>query len=114
MKENSLEEVFSSMSKSVGILWIFKHIDFLLCCKSSLETITNITTTVYVYNRINLSLCCLPDAVFPLGRENSFIQHNYEVTSKQKQNIYGADFDFLCFLQFRKYMKVSKSTDHLW
>ena len=109
VKENSLEEVFSSMSKSVGILWIFKHIDFLLCCKSSLETITNITTTVYVYNRINLSLCCLPDAVFPLGRENSFIQHNYEVTSKQKQNIYGADFDFCVFYSLGstwKYRKV--------
>ena len=96
MKENSLEEVFSSMSKSVGILWIFKHIDFLLCCESSLETYQH-NNNSDVYNRINLSLCCLPDAVFPLGRENSFIQHNYEVTSKQKQNIYGADFDFCVF-----------------
>ena len=83
VNQNSLEAVFSPMNKTVSILRLFKHTDFLLCCESSLETITNITTTVYVYNRINLSLCCLPDAVFPLGRENSFIQHNYEVTSKQ-------------------------------
>lgn len=82
MNENSLEAVFSSMSKTVGILWIFKHIDFLLCCESSLETYQR-NNNRDVYNRINLSLCCSSDAVFSLGRQNSFIQHNYEVTSKQ-------------------------------
>lgn len=66
VNENSLEAVFSSMSKTVGILWIFKHIDFLLCCESSLETYQP-NNNSDVYNRINLSLCCLPDAVFSLG-----------------------------------------------
>ena len=38
-----------------------------------------------------------------------FFQHNYEVTSKQKQNIYGADFDFCVFYSLGstwKYRKV--------
>ena len=85
MNENSLEAVFSSMNKTVGILWIFKHIDFLLCCESSLETYQPDNNSD-VYNRMNLSLCCicLPDAVFSLGRQNSFVQHNYEVTGRQK------------------------------
>ena len=52
MNENSLEAVFSSMSKSVGILWIFKHIDSLLCCESSLETYQPDNNSD-VYNRMN-------------------------------------------------------------
>lgn len=89
MNENSLEAVFSSMSKTVGILWIFKHIDFLLCCESSLETYQPDNNSD-VYNRMNLSLCCicLPDAVFSLGRQNSFVQHNYEVTGRQKNKTF--------------------------
>lgn len=109
MNENSLEAVFSSMSKIVGILWILKHIDFLLCGESSLETYQHYNNSD-VYNRINLSLCCLPDAVFSLGRQNSFIQHNYEVTGRQKQNIYGAEFDFCVF-----YSLVNTcSSYHVW
>ena len=35
---------------------------------------------------------------FSLGRQNSFIQHNYEVTGQKiKQNIYVAEFDFCVF-----------------
>ena len=35
---------------------------------------------------------------FSLGRQNSFIQHNYEVTGQKiKQNIYVAEFDFSVF-----------------
>ena len=52
MNENYLEAVFSSMGKSVGILWIFKHIDFLLCCESSLETYQHYNNSD-VYNRMN-------------------------------------------------------------
>ena len=103
VNENSLEAVFSSMSKTVGILWIFKHIDFFLCCESSLETYQR-NNNRDVYNRINLSLCCSSDAVFSLGRLNSFIQHNYEVTSKQNTKNLWCRVWFLWFLQFRKHM----------
>ena len=35
---------------------------------------------------------------FSLGRQNSFIQHNYEVTGQKiKQNIYVAEFEFFFF-----------------
>ena len=83
VNQNSLEAVFSPMNKTVGILRLFKHTDFLLCCESSLETYQH-NNNSDVYNRVNLSLCCLPDAVFSLGRQNSFIQHNYEVTGRRK------------------------------
>ena len=49
----------------------FKHIDVLLCCESSLETYQHNNNSV-VYNRINLSLCCLPDAVF-FSRKTKFL-----------------------------------------
>ena len=68
-----------------------------LCCESSLETYQH-NNNSDVYNRVNLAYVVYQMLFFSLGRQNSFIQHNYEVTGqKRKQNIYVAEFDFSVF-----------------